>query len=115
MKRVLIADDDVFIVESTRQMLAPYYIVDTATTGSEASMLFMENHYDGFITDVDFKYGINGLELLSRLRPHAQGCKFIVVSGIHYSDAVRQQAVDMGAVFTERPLTLELIQRVMEA
>lgn len=113
MKRILIADDDIFIVDSTRDMLTAFYRVDTATTGSEALRLFLKNSYDGLITDIDFGPGMNGLELISRLRIHTQGCKIIVVSGIHYSDAIRQQVLDIGAVFTERPLTLELVQHVM--
>ncbi len=115
MKKILIADDDTYIIESTLQMLSPFYYVDTATTGSEALALFVKNNYDCLISDVDFGPGMNGLELVFRLRKHNHGCKIIIVSGIHYADAVRQRAIDMGAVFTERPLTFEFVQRVMES
>ena len=114
MKKILIVDDDAFILKSTRKTLEPYFEVDISTSCSGALELAQKNSYYGLITDVDFGGGMNGLELISRIRTIQKELIIIVVSGIHYSDAVRQQTVELGASFTERPLTLEFVKRIMK-
>jgi len=114
MKRILIVDDDAFILESTKKTLEPFFEVDTSTSCSGALELAQNKTYYGLITDVDFGGGMNGLELISRIRTIQKELFIMVVSGIHYSDAVRQQTVELGASFTERPLTLEFVRRIME-
>ena len=54
MKRILVADDEMDIVRSVQEMLSPYYIVDTATTGVEILRLCAATCYDGLIIDADF-------------------------------------------------------------
>jgi CheY-like chemotaxis protein len=114
MKKLLIADDEMDIVESIKEMLTPYYQVDTATAGFEVLQLCERERYEGLIIDVDFGPGISGLEVASILRTDNKDIKILIFSAIDYSDAVRQQVVDIGAVFCEKPLSLSFIRKILE-
>jgi len=114
MKRILIADDDRDIVESIQEMLSPYYAVDVATTGLEILQLCERETYEGLLVDVDFGPGMSGLEAASIVREQNKGIRILICSAVDYSDAVRQQAVDLGAVFCEKPLDLDFIRETLE-
>jgi DNA-binding response OmpR family regulator len=114
MKNILVADDNIEIVESVKKMLKPFYNVDVATTGIEVLDWFEKKDYYGLIIDVDFQHGINGLEIASRLRTRHKKLKILVFSATDYSDRVRQRVIDIGAVFSEKPLGLDFILRVMD-
>ena len=113
MKHILVADDEIDIVESMRGMLSPYFVVDIATTGIEILRLCDKESYDGLIIDVDFGPGISGLEIVSIIREKNKNIKIVIFSAVDYSDAIRQQAVDLGAVFCEKPLDLGMVLRIM--
>jgi CheY-like chemotaxis protein len=114
MKRILVADDEPDIVRSIQEMLAPFYLVDVANTGTEVLRLCEESAYDGLIIDVDFGPGISGIEVATVLRRQNKDMRILVFSAIDYSDAVRQQVVDLGAVFCEKPLSLEFVRSALE-
>ena len=114
MKSLLVADDDSQIVESIKEMLVPYYEVDISTTGIEILKMLGSKDYFGFITDIDFGPGISGLEIATMVRSKDKHIRILIFSAIDYSDAVRQQVVDIGAVFAEKPLNLDLVRRVMK-
>ena len=113
MKHILVADDEIDIVESMREMLSPYFAVDIATTGIEILRLCDKESYEGLIIDVDFGPGIGGLEIASLVREKNKNIKILIFSAVDYSDAIRQQAVDLGAVFCEKPLDLAMVLRIM--
>lgn len=113
-KKIVIADDHLDTVQSMKEMLFPYCEVDTATTGLETLILFKAREYDGLIIDVAFEGGMSGLETASRLRSKHKGLKILIFSATNYSDADRQQAVDIGATFREKPLSLDDVRKIME-
>ncbi len=114
MIRILVADDETDIVESLKEMLAPYYEVDTATSGLEVLRMVKQKSYTGLILDVQFKPGMNGLEIAARLQSKNADIKIIIFSAF-YSKEIQQQAIGLGAVLYEKPLSLEKIRKVMEA
>jgi CheY-like chemotaxis protein len=115
MKRILIADDDQQILLSIKKMLAAYYEVDTAITAMETLEMLEKNRYDGLIIDVEFRSGMSGLETVALLREeNYMDLKIIIFSATDYSNAVRQKAVELGAVFYEKPLRIEMIRSVIE-
>jgi CheY-like chemotaxis protein len=114
MKKVLVADDKKDIVDSIKDMLDPYYQVSTATTGLEVLRLCKNENYDALILDVDFEHGINGLEVASMLRVNNKEIKILIFSAVDYSDEVRQQVIDVGALFCEKPLGIDLVHRILE-
>ncbi len=106
LRRVLVADDKEDILWGIQEMLAPYYQVDVATSGSEVLKLWDETSYYALIIDVSFGPGISGLEAASAIRAEDKEIRIIVFSAKEYSDAVRQQVVNLGAQFIEKPLVL---------
>ena len=102
MKKILIADDRLEIVESIKSMLQNLCIADTATTGLDTLLMFKNNIYDGIIIDVAFETGMNGLEIATKLRSKYGQFPILIFSATNYSDAIRQQAIDIGASFREK-------------
>lgn len=114
MKRILVADDDKEVVESLNEALSPYCYVDIATTGLEVLQRFAQRAYSGLIIDVHFEKGVNGLDIATMLRAKHKDLKILVFSATDYSNAVRQRVVDIGGSFSEKPLEIEFIRKVME-
>lgn len=56
------------------------YTVDTASGGEEAWELFQKNHFDVVVTDLKLD-GIDGLELIRRIRSADSPCGIILLSG----------------------------------
>jgi len=66
--RLLIVDDDRFLQENLRKLLAPQgHEVDRASSGEEALRLVVENRYDLVILDVGLP-GADGVSVCRRLR-----------------------------------------------
>lgn len=115
MKKILVADDDQQILISIKRMLSPYYEVDTAMTATETLDMLEKKQYDGLIIDVEFKSGMSGLETVSILREQDYtDLKIIIFSATDYSNSVRQRAIQLGAVFCEKPIKEHLIKSVMD-
>jgi DNA-binding response OmpR family regulator len=112
MKRILVADDEIDIVTSIKEMLDPYYFVETATTAVDVLRKVANEGFDGLIIDVDFGPGMSGLEVASVLRNQKNSIPILIFSAIDYSSAVRQQVVDLGATFCEKPLGLDFVMKV---
>lgn len=114
MRKILVADDDRQIVNSIKEMLFPYYDVCVSTSGFETLKHCTEEQFDGLITDIDFGPGMSGLEVATLIRQQDKSIRIMVFSAVDYSDSVRQQVVDIGANFCEKPLSIEFIHRMME-
>ncbi len=114
-KRILVADDDQQILLSIKHMLSPYYEIDVAMTAMEILDKLDKGRYDGLIIDVEFKSGMNGLETVAILREeNYTDLKIIIFSATDYTNTVRQRAVELGAVFCEKPIKEELIKNVID-
>jgi DNA-binding response OmpR family regulator len=113
VKNIIVADDKEEIINSINDMLAPFYRVDVATTGSEVLRMCYQNAYHGLIIDVSFGPGMSGLEVASILRARDKAIKILIFSAIDYSDEVRQHVVDIGAAFCEKPLSLEFVRKTL--
>lgn len=114
MKNVLVADDQPDVVRSIQDMLGPFYCVDVATSGSEVLQMCSCKTYDGLIIDVEFGPGVSGLEVSSIVRARDKEIRILIFSATDYSDAVRQQAVDIGAAFCEKPLSLQSVRKALD-
>jgi len=114
MKQLLVADDSPDVVDSIREMLLPYFSVEVALTGLQILRLCEMKTFDGLIIDVDFGPGMSGLEIASIVRSTNKKIKILVFSATDYSNVVRQKVVDIGAMFCEKPLRLDLVLRSLE-
>lgn len=113
MKRILVADDKQEVLDSLKEMLLPYYDVNTAMSGFEVLQLCSKIHYDCIIIDVNFEYGISGLQVATILRSQDKKIRILIFSAIDYSQSVRQHAVNIGATFCEKPLSLDQIHKIL--
>jgi CheY-like chemotaxis protein len=115
MKKILVADDDQQVLLSIKKMLSAYYEVDTASTALETLETLKKKTYDGLIIDVEFRSGMSGLETVAMLRENKyMNLKIIIFSATDYSNAIVQRAVELGAVFCEKPLKEHSIRSVMD-
>ncbi len=104
MKTVLIVDDDLAIREVVTQILRyeGYDVLD-AGTGAEGLALAEKHHPDAIMLDVKMP-GMDGFEVLQRLRAASIGAPVIVISG-HGNIETAVAAVRQGAYdFMEKPL-----------
>lgn len=87
--RILFVDDDPSILRGVRRMLFEYedkWEVHFAESGQKGLALFEENPFDIVVADLQMP-GMDGVELLARVREIAPGTMRIVLSG--YSDRSR--------------------------
>ena len=94
-KKILLVDDDVRILKSLgRYLRGAGYQVNEASDGDEAARLFTEDRFDLVLSDVMMP-GVNGLELLERIRTVAPETPVVLISG--FADLNRSLAIKRGA------------------
>lgn len=108
--RILLVDDDERIRDSMKLFFEDHGSVFTAVGSSELALEELQRHSFDVIF-VDYKLpGMNGLDLLKRIRQtHPESAKILVTA--YSSEALSIQAQDEGAVaFIRKPLSAEKIE-----
>lgn len=113
-KHILIADDEREITKSLMMALSPYLNVDEAHSASEIFSKYQDKKYDAVLLDVEFGYGINGIEAAKILRKMDKDIQIIIMSAVDYSPEVRQKAIDLGATFLEKTINIDSLMKVLE-
>ena len=94
-KKILVVDDDLSILRSTKTiLLREGYVVETAETGKEALEKMLDKHYDIVLLDVKLP-DIEGTDLLLRMNNPGDTIK-IIITGFS-SDELGKKAADYGA------------------
>lgn len=115
-KRLLIVDDDSDLQNMLIRELGRYFIIEAASSSEEAWRMLMEkeqkgtSQYDLIISDV-MMTGLNGYELLSKLRNHQTLCTipFILLTALTEDDK-HTKGLDMGAdAYITKPFSIELL------
>ena len=107
-KRILVADDEQEIVKSLQKSLTKYYNVDVAFSASEILDKIDEvESFDAVLLDVDFPYGVSGIEIAEIIREDNHKIIIIIMSAIEYSQEIRQKVVDLGASFLEKTIIID--------
>ncbi len=108
-KKILIVDDEERIVQSIAGVLEDEgFRVSTAKSGEEAIGIFQEEGPDVTLLDI-WMPGMDGIEVLKRLKWIAPDCQVIMISG-HATISTAMTAVKLGAFdFIEKPLSLDLL------
>ncbi len=109
MLEILVVDDEPSILESLRDILEDEgYRVKCVASGEEALNLVEEGPPDLVLLDV-WLPGIDGLEVLSRLRETYPHLPVIIISG-HGTIEMAVKAVKLGAFdFLEKPLSYDRV------
>jgi UDP-3-O-[3-hydroxymyristoyl] N-acetylglucosamine deacetylase len=108
-KKVLIVDDEERVVKSIAGVLEDEgFRVTMAKSGEEAIEAFQQERPDVTLLDI-WMPGMDGIEVLKRLKWIAPDCQVIMISG-HATISTAMAAVKLGAFdFIEKPLSLDVL------
>jgi UDP-3-O-[3-hydroxymyristoyl] N-acetylglucosamine deacetylase len=108
-KKVLIVDDEERVVQSIAGVLEDEgFRVVRAKSGEEAIKVFQQEGPDVTLLDI-WMPGMDGMEVLKRLKWIAPECQVIMISG-HATISTAMTAVKLGAFdFIEKPLSIDLL------
>ena len=111
MARILVVDDEPDAVELLRDFLTGKgYEVSTAASGEEALKKVKKERPHLILLDIRMP-GMNGLEVLRRVRQIDQEVGVIIVTAVNEEDTGRE-ALKLGAFdFIVKPLNLEYLER----
>lgn len=112
-KTILIVDDEERVVESIRGVLEDEgFQVATAKSGEEAIQTYQKENPDVTLLDI-WMPGMDGIEVLKRLKGIAPDCQVIMISG-HATISTAMAAVKQGAFdFIEKPISLDVLLRTV--
>ena len=107
--RILVVDDEQGIRDTLGQILTDEgYAVEEAETGEQALARVSAGEYDVILLDV-WLPGIDGLEVLEKLRSEGRTAEVLVISG-HGTIETAVRATRLGAFdFIEKPLSLDRV------
>jgi len=108
-KKILIVDDEERVVQSIVGVLEDEgFRIAKAKSGEEAIKVFQEEGPDVTLLDI-WMPGMDGIEVLKRLKWIAPECQVIMISG-HATISTAMTAVKLGAFdFIEKPLSLDVL------
>jgi UDP-3-O-acyl N-acetylglucosamine deacetylase len=108
-KKILIVDDEERVVQSIAGVLGDEgFRVVTTGSGDEAIRIFQDEEPDVTLLDI-WMPGMDGIEVLKRLRWISPDCQVIMISG-HATISTAMTAVKLGAFdFIEKPLSLDVL------
>jgi UDP-3-O-[3-hydroxymyristoyl] N-acetylglucosamine deacetylase len=108
-KKVLVVDDEESVVQSITGVLEDEgFQVAKAKSGEEAIKVFQQEEPDVTLLDI-WMPGMDGIEVLKRLKWIAPDCQVIMISG-HATISTAMTAVKLGAFdFIEKPLSLDVL------
>jgi DNA-binding response OmpR family regulator len=109
-ERVLIVDDNVALAENIAEILAGEgYTTEVAASAEEALAKALTQRISVLITDFRLP-GINGAELVRRLRLQRENLHAVVISA-HNDEETVDDARDAGAEFMAKPLDFGALHR----
>ena len=108
--RILIVDDDeALLLLFSMALECSDYHNDCASGGEEALKMLSENTYDLVLLDLQMP-GVNGLEVLSRMRKRGDLTRVVIVSAFVPGSAVLR-AVSLGVTtFLGKPVTIQFLR-----
>jgi CheY-like chemotaxis protein len=111
---LLIVDDSasvrgVIAAEMAQRM--PQAKILTAASGDEALVIAEKQTIDAATLDFHMP-GVDGLELLLRLRNKCPSGRYVLLTADH-TEAIAQKAIELGALYCPKPMTSSQIDRIV--
>jgi CheY-like chemotaxis protein len=104
-KRILLIDDELFILKSTKRILEDKYDVSIAVGGKSAyEMLMKDNKFDLIISDISMP-DIGGVELYKIISSQFPGLekKIIFMTGFAYTEEINSFLKDSKNYVIDKP------------
>lgn len=103
--RILSVDDEPGFTEMLRLYFEPRgYLIDTASSGSEAMELLRRKEYDVVLLDLKME-GMNGDEVMRQAGGQERGLRYIFVTAYMDPGTTRRRVIeDGGYAFLDKPL-----------
>src|SRR6266852_6368483 len=110
--RILVIDDDPAVVDTLVTLLGEEgYGVSSAVTSDEGLKLFILSHPDLVLLDIALP-GMNGIEMLKRIRSIAPTARVVMVSGVDPTRA--REALEVGALAcVDKPFDLATLKAIV--
>lgn len=106
--RVLIVDDNLDLAENIAEILGlEGYVTEVSGSAEEALPSGLSEDVGIVVTDYRLP-GMNGAELIKRIRLHREHLRAVVISA-HTDDATVRDAHEAGARFLSKPLDFALL------
>ena len=113
--KILLVDDDTTFLSDMTALMADRYEMTSASTGTKALALFKNGAFDAVLLDIVLGRGMNGFEVLKRLRDSAPDLPVIMVTQITSSSSA-VKAMKMGAVdYIDKVQNLEALEKTISA
>lgn len=116
-KKLLIVDDEEIVCDSLKRCLAVLggYEVTTATNSTGAFRLIEEFNPDILLLDLHLPQGLNGIQILERLRQTNPDLKVVMMTGFGEEENIADECLRLGAVkFLYKPLKVADIKRQLD-
>ena len=112
-KRILVAEDDVFMREFLQELLPRKgHRVDVVADGQQAIESMRQTEYDLILSDIQMPY-VDGLQVLEKALCMQPNTRVILMSGD--TAACREEAKRRGAFdFIEKPFGVEVVEAKVE-
>ncbi|ADC64433.1 response regulator receiver protein [Ferroglobus placidus DSM 10642] len=111
MRKVLVVDDDLILLDLLKMMLSEYYEVITATNGEEAIELYKKHKPDIVLMDILMPKmdGITATKIIKSIDPNA-----VVLAITAYAPHKGKEMLKAGAVdIIEKPIKkMELVEKI---
>lgn len=113
-KRILIADDDPFILDLYKIALeGNHYEIDTATDGSEALRAATSKPYDLIIMDIVMPK-MNGIDSIREIRKKRPDAPIIIITSFHNQFTDVLDEINVQCVLIKPVMITQLVQSVQE-
>ena len=112
--RILVVDDNAAVLDILVTCLGEEgYEVSGALTGDEGLELFASACPDLVLLDITLSDGMNGVEVLKRIRSIDPAAKVVMVTG-NPNSALAREALELGALArVDKPFDLAHLKRVV--
>jgi DNA-binding response OmpR family regulator len=111
-RSILVVDDNLALAENIAEMLAlEGFRTAVAGTAEEALPQALSAEVACLVTDFRLP-GIDGAELVSRVRVERADVRFIVMSG-HTDEYTQRRSEEAGATFVSKPVDLRVLTRLI--
>lgn len=111
--RILLVDDDISFRREFKECFEEYGMIDAANAAEALAILKRPHEIDLAILDVRMS-GMNGLELLERVKEAAPDVRVVILTGYGSKDIVVEALRSRADDYIEKPLDIEATRQVIE-